>query len=610
MQPRNPDWLDQARVRWVFRARCFVQQYLATAAFFAALAAAVPAVSGVLDLVGPLAWSTRLALLLYAWLPAGLGALALVRPYTLRLAIWLEDHPQSQSAIRRGYVLPDKPDFDEPYVVWGEVHPAVQLNDRGDLEAVPQVKQEYSPVPGWLSSAGPGLCTGNLLLGATGTGKTSYFLRPAVFRLFHHPAKVGGLVMDAKASLVRPLEAEMKAAGREADLLPVGPHRPTTWNPLHAPEAEPAVLAERLMVVNENVRGAKYGPETRWIRDGATQVATGAIAILRLTTGYVTAAGLTAFFAAMQEAIAGSDTPADDARTWIESLFSGSPPLFDRVYQNAVQLLATACGQDEKYRAIYFAELAALLNPLIAPSVYDKFNPPLSALDMPAWPQLINEGRVVVLDANALDVPGLAVILGTFLKLGFQHAMLARPAWISRSECNAERYMALIVDEWQQFVSISDSEYLALARESRAITVFATQSFDAIRAVVGEDQARVILANLRTRLILGQTDPTFAADLIGQTDIEQTDKNVTESTQGAALASSGRFTGDTTVAQSYSLRQTREHLVKPELIKALPVGQAFIELFDGFQVQPVQRVFGMLPDRPAGTRYADLHKGA
>ncbi|WP_019938633.1 hypothetical protein [Bordetella sp. FB-8] len=66
---------------------------------------------------------------------------------------------------------------------------------------------------------------------------------------------------------------------------------------------------------------------------------------------------------------------------------------------------------------------------------------------MPSWPQIINDGRVVVLDANVQDVPGLAVILGTFLKLDFQHAMLARPAWIGRGECNAERYMALIIDE-------------------------------------------------------------------------------------------------------------------------------------------------------------------
>ncbi|WP_019938632.1 type IV secretion system DNA-binding domain-containing protein [Bordetella sp. FB-8] len=151
-----------------------------------------------------------------------------------------------------------------------------------------------------------------------------------------------------------------------------------------------------------------------------------------------------------------------------------------------------------------------------------------------------------------------------------------------------------------------------MARESRVITVFATQSFDAIKAALGEDQTRNILHNLRTRLILGQTDPTFAAYLISQVDIEQVDANVTESTQGAALASSGRSAGDTTVAQSYSIRHAREHVVKPELIKALPVCQAFIELLDGIRVHPVQRLYGMLPQgaTPAGARYADLPQGA
>lgn len=227
---------------------------------------------------------------------------------------------------------------------------------------------------------------------------------------------------------------------------------------------------------------------------------------------------------------------------------------------------------------------------------------------MPSWPTIVNEGKVIVLDANVQDVPNLAVILGTFLKLGFQHAMLARPALEARGECNGDRYMVLVIDEWQKYASISDGEYLSMARQSKAISVFATQSFEAIKSTLGEDVSRTVLNNLRTRLVLAQTDPTFAADLLGQRDTALVDTNITESSQGAALASSGAFAGETTVAQSYSLRRTREHIVKPEDIKNLPVGQGFIEVFDGSRVLPVRRVFGMLPNgvAPPGTRYADL----
>lgn len=266
-----------------------------------------------------------LALLLAALYLAGDGLRAIVRPYRLRFCIWLEDHPQSQANIRRGYLMPSKPALDVPYIVWGETHPAITPDGRGGIKFSPSVSADFSPCPEWVISAVGGLCTGNLILGATGSGKTSWFIRPAVFKLFHHATRPGGLVMDAKASLVEPLTAEMRAAGREADLLKIGPHQPTTWNPLHAPEASASALAERLLVVSENVRGSKYNSETRWIREGATQVAAGAIGMLRMTAGYVTSATLYHFLSMLSAHVQAAEA-GEDTRRQPRQRASGSTP--------------------------------------------------------------------------------------------------------------------------------------------------------------------------------------------------------------------------------------------------------------------------------------------
>lgn len=549
-----------------------------------------------------------LPLALTAGVLAGLGVRAYWGQVGTRVRLLLDSYPQAPAAISAGYRLPLPPVFDEPGIVLGEVHPTRQYDASGDYTLVYDTKEGYSPTPQLACLPAKSLVTGLLVLGSIGSGKTAYVLRPAVFQLFHHASRPGGLVMDSKAALVEPLRIEMEAAGRGADLLPVGPGQPTRWNPLHMPLSSPATVANALLTALENVNGAPFGADTRWIRAGAAHLAEGAIGLLRLLSGYVTASAVRHFLSDLLQITSGSDTPGAAASQYIETLFSGSPAKADR-YEDFMfysRLIIDRLGEDEKFRAIYVAELFNLLIPLTAPGVAHLYNAPEAELDMPDWAECINRGLVVVLDCNSREVPGLAVILGMLLKLSYEDAMLARLAWARAGLCNADRYMALVIDEYQDYASPSDAEYQALCRESKSITVLLTQGHASIVQRVGEERAKVLLQSLRNRLVLNQTVPEFAADLLGQHETEAVDRNIAENVAGAALTASGQFGGESTVSQSYSVRQKREYVVPPEALANLPLGQGILQSHDGNRSVPLHRVYLRPYFAPPGARHADL----
>lgn len=542
---------------------------------------------------------------------AALGVRAYWGPVSVRLDLVLEKHPQSQASIAVGYRLPAASSFEEPGILLGEAHVDRKYDANGEYVLSYRTDEAYSATPEWAVLPARSLVTGLLVIGSIGSGKTAYVLRPAVFQLFHHVSRPGGLVLDAKAALVEPLRAEMAAADRSADLLAIGPGQPTRWNPLHMPLSSPATVANALLTALENVNGAPFSADTRWIRSGAAHIAEGAVGLLRLLNGYVTASAVQALLSELLRRTAGSDTPGSVTEGYINTLFSGSTARTDHPehfsYYSA--LIVDRMGEDEKFRAIYIAELFNLLVPLIAPDVAHLFNAPEADLDMPDWSECINRGLVVALDCNSRSVPGLAVILGMLLKLSYEDAMLARLAWVREGRCNAERYMSLIIDEYQDFASPGDADYQALCRESRSITVLLTQGFASIVQRVGEERAQVLLQSLRNRLVLNQSVPEFAADLLGQQDTVAVDSNISENVTDATLAASGRFGGDTTVSQSYSVREKREHIVPPEVLSNLPVGQGILQSHDGNRSVPIHRVFLRPFYTLPGTRHADLeHK--
>jgi hypothetical protein len=559
------------------------------------------------DSIGSLAVT---AFLIAAGAVAGLGVAALWQAVAARLIPFLFAHPQSQAAISKGYRLPPIPEpTDTPFAVLGEVHITRSYAAGGSYVREYTTSADFSATPEWSVLPALSLVTGLLVLGGVGSGKTSYVLKPAIFPFFNHHTRPGGLVLDSKGALVVPLAEVLNQGDRLPDLLVIGPRHLVKWNPLHQPTASADLLANDMMQAIENVRGKPYGSDAMWIRDGARQTLEALIGLLRLVSGQVTAATISASLGALTLAAQGSDTPAAVAIDWVNGLTDGLD--FDDTQARYVSqyrsMLAKIFSQDEKFRNIYTGEIETIVAPLIDVAVIDKYNSAADDINMPSWLEIINAGRIVVLDCNQTEYPTLSIVLGTMLKIGYQNAMLSRLEHAKMGAVCMDKYMALCIDEYQQYCSIKDTEYLAQCRESKSLTVFLTQSYESISKRMDEANTKTIFNSLRNKLILNQSSTEGIQKFFGTVERSKTSTNINEHIADASMNSGGKFSGKSTVAQSISVSTSREDAVPDEVFRSLPVGQGILTMHDGQNTYPPHRVFLRAFWKPE-SRYADLHK--
>jgi len=491
------------------------------------------------------------------------------------------------------------------------------------------LKSGYSLNPSWYTLPATGLYTGLAALGATGSAKTAGVLRPALNQFLAYAAsdpaaRAGGLIMDYKSSLVIPTIEAATAAGREADLLIIGPDQPHKWNPVHSPELEPRVIAGRLLAILENMSGQSNTGKTAWIASGAGNIIEHAIGIIRQATNYVTIRDLHDFVTGIDSAInAAADTPAAAATAYLagfRQLFSAQQPdaaALAAYDWHEVYFLKEYPSNDSEYRAIYVSEITRITQYFADPKYRDKFSPPLQDIDFNGFYDAINSGKIVVLDANA-DIYGpLSNALGIFLKLDFQRSMLARPVLHRQNpDYNFSRPMLLIIDEYQEFVSAGqtgDPQFFALSRESKAVCLVATQSRASLVQKIGDEKTRVLLASLRTKIFLALTDPAdtkYAAEVCGE-DWQQVENiNISESVQGAGLAGAGQLVGDaSTVSESRSLASQKVNRFEPVAFRDLPTFTAIVSGFDGKQALPPERILLKPYFRPKSETYRVFLEG-
>lgn len=516
------------------------------------------------------------------------------------------------------YSLPARPVFSSQIgLILGESH--------GDL------KTGYSQNPGWYSIPAAGLFTGTIALGATGSAKTAGVLRPALNQFLAFAAadldsKPGALVLDYKASLVTPTQEAAAAAGRTSDLLLIGPRQRVRWNPLHAPDLEPRVLAGRLLAVLENISGQSSKGDQSWIADGAGALIENAIGIIRLSTRYVTLLDLHEFVTSLDAALNSrdQDTPAPAAAAeflkGFESLFNSQQPppsdadkeMFNWHYSHFIREFAS---QADKFRAIYVSEVTRITKYFADPAYRDLYSPAEQDIDFINFNDAIQTGKIVVLDANADIYGSLSTALGIFLKLDYQRAMLARPVLNRQNpDYNFTRAMLLVIDEYQEFVSTGasggDQQFFALSRESKAVPLVATQSRASLVQKIGEEKTRVLLASLRTKIFLALTDPQdceYAAKSCGEDWSKVENISIGENVQAAGLAAGGRLIGrESTVSESRSLNSQKINRFEPTFFRDLPTFVCVVAGFDGRQALPPVRVLLKPYFRPQTETYRDF----
>jgi hypothetical protein len=157
---------------------------------------------------------------------------------------------------------------------------------------------------------------------------------------------------------------------------------------------------------------------------------------------------------------------------------------------------------------------------------------------LPPFAELVEEGKVCALNFPVALNPGLAKAIGVMMKLDFQRALLGRIPKIESDSDRHFRQVFFICDEYQHFATAGENEpngdekFFALSRQSKCISIIATQSISSLRSTLPGETWRTLLQTFRTKIFLALSDEfsaKIASELCGKEDQWKVNYNISES---------------------------------------------------------------------------------
>ena len=470
----------------------------------------------------------------------------------------------------RPFTLAPYPHKKELEIVIGEKH-----EDRGRRVTEPT----------WFSLEGNAVYTGILVVGDTGSGKTTCAGFPWLEKMIQ--SGLGGLVLDAGGSYVRFVRQQMKAAGREQDLIVIEPGGAHKYNPIAKPDMGSTDLAGWIFQVIKNLEGTQKqtGTEAFWDQQGKAY-ANVMLELCRLLDPHVTL-----------EMLYRLNT---DEKTRHKILKFLEKELIEGTTDERAHRI--------KHLLHYFNNEWAQMPANMRGSIPTTFNGAVQMFSSDfalhrtfcphpheegIFPGFNNEsfdsGKVVVLDMPLRKFPEAGRVLATLLKLDFQRGVLRRTE--GRSEAEVTRPCFLLIDEAQNYVTASkemgDAVYLAESRKNKPINIYLSQSIDSFKdAFHDADACNVFFNNLRTKVFLSQEGPEsqkMCAELCGKATYWK--KTVTESEAGRQssvnYATGGLAHEEVAVSKTVAYAEHDEYLFKPHDFRNLPQFVCVTSAFDG-----------------------------
>ena len=143
--------------------------------------------------------------------------------------------------------------------------------------------------------------------------------------------------------------------------------------------------------------------------------------------------------------------------------------------------------------------------------------------------EIINSGKIVVLNMNIAQYKNLSKIIAAYLKLDFQAEVLSR---LADKNKNKDRAVCFISDEYQEYITETDADFFAQSREAKCINIVATQSYTSLlKTLKNEATLKVIVQNLINKIWF-RTDDIYtieeAQKQIGKEEKEKITKSISE----------------------------------------------------------------------------------
>ena len=144
------------------------------------------------------------------------------------------------------------------------------------------------------------------------------------------------------------------------------------------------------------------------------------------------------------------------------------------------------------------SEITRITNVFVSDyEVTNTFCPSRDKLNFFGFFDVIQSGKIVVLNMNISKYKNLSKIISAYLKIDFQTEVLNRLS----SNIYSDRPVAFISDEYSEYVTTTDSNFFSQSREAKCINIVSTQSYTSILNTLNNKYStEVIIQNLINKI--------------------------------------------------------------------------------------------------------------
>ncbi len=396
-----------------------------------------------------------------------------------------------------------------------------------------------------------------LILGATGSGKTTSAVQPLLLQLFEQ--RCGGLIFDIKGDFYQTVAKLSSYTNRVYTV--IGAHdRPFNLLAGLSPEIASSFLKSAFLL-NGSQRHDSF-----WI-DTATELCRNVLGVLSFLPKYYSLNNLYTYLF--------DDDFADEIHEHIDEIIKileiNEKRLLNTYLSYQTNIFSTF---DEKVQAGVKATIVQVLAPFNHPELIDAFCTP--------HPDSINLEEVLRGTIFLINMPlsrwGLGgKVVYNFLKLRFFNIMQSR---VTRLEWNQENYVFFLCDEYQEIVSsnkdgLSDLNFWDKSRSSKTIGIISTQSVSSFYAAIGDrDMANALLQNFRQKICFRTEDQTtinLINSLLGTVEITRV---TTSENYGSSSSDSFKGNSGTHQGRSTSLSTHDKPVLDGQFFRTLPRNHA------------------------------------
>ncbi len=371
--------------------------------------------------------------------------------------------------------------------------------------------------------------------GTIGSGKTSSCMYPFTKQLIGYSPhnlnrKIGMLILDVKGNFYKEVMNFANFYNRLDDVFVIELGGNTFYNPLDKPNLKPSVLANRLKTILTLF--SPNNSESYWL-DKVQEVLTEAIKFCRLyNDGYVT-------FVELHKLVTVQNYFVQKLAIIKEKFSTGvlsKKDCYD-AYSSIDFFQKEFFSLDTRTLSIIQSEITRITNCFISDyDVLNTFCPKKDDISFYGFYDLIQNGKIVVLNMNISQYQNLAKIIATYLKLDFQTEVLNR---LSSKTPVSERSVAFICDEFHEYCTTTDADFFAQSREAKCINIVATQSYSSLLHTLKDEYAvKVILQNMINKFWFRTDDSYTICDIqkqIGKEDKVKIAKSISENAPKASF---------------------------------------------------------------------------